>query len=355
MKNNSAYIGFVALVMLVCVLPIALMLAGVTNTNRENRPLASKPKLIKDGELNLKFSSDFDNYLNDNFVLKEHYVTALNSASVALFGEAVSDKAICGRNNMLFYKDTLDDYQRLNQLSDKELEGIALYMRELETQLSEKGCRMVFLIAPNKATVYPEYMPSRYKQAPAKSNLDRLYEYLDKYGVTSVDAKAVLTEHKSDTLLYYYHDSHWNNMGAELIYNEIADLTELPAFDNAGAAGNTIRDFTGDLHNFVWPAKSYFEERMLYEFTSEYSADRPIDFERNSCAATSSDVNDLKLVVYHDSFGRSLQPFFSHSAGRVVMSSEFPYNMSYIDEVEPDIVIIEIVERNIDYLLKLAD
>ncbi len=355
MKKNFAYICFMASVMLVCVLPIALMLAGVTNTNRENRPLAPKPRLIKDGRLNLGFSNDFDNYLNDNFVLKEHYVTALNSASIALFGEAVSDKAICGRNNMLFYKDTLDDYQRLNQLSDKELEGIALYMRDLEAQLFEKACRMVLIIAPNKATVYPEYMPSRYKRAPVKSNLDRLYEYLDKYGVTAVDAKAVLTAHKSDALLYYYHDSHWNNLGAGLIYNEIADLTELPVFDSAGNGKNTVRDFTGDLHNFIWPAKSYFENRMIYEFGSEYSADRPIDFERNSVAATSSGVNDLKLVVYHDSFGRSLQPFFSHSAGRVVMSSEFPYNMSYIDEVEPDIVIIEIVERNIDYLLKLSD
>lgn len=355
MKNNFAYIGFVVLVMLLCAIPTALMIAGKTNLNRENRPLAPKPELVKDGRLNVGFPKDFDDYLNDNFVFKEHYVTALNFLSTTLLGEAVSDKAIFGKNDMLFYTDTLDDYQRTNQLSDSDLEKIASYMRDLEAQLAEKGCSMVFMIAPNKATIYPEYMPERYTQTSEKSNLERLYAYLAEYGVTAVDAKTLLSANKSQGLLYYHHDSHWNNRGAELIYNEIATLTELPSVDSARVRTYVAGDFTGDLHNFIWPAKEYFEERIIYEFDSQYSADRPIDFERNSVASTSSDVNDLSVVVYHDSFGRSLQPFFSHSAGRVLMSSEFPYNMSYIDQVEADVVIIEIVERNIDYLMKLVD
>lgn len=355
MKKNIAYAAFISAAMLICLLPIVLMLVGVKNENRENRPLSPEPEFFTEGGLNLDYPSEFDSFLNDHFALKEHYVTALNSVSIAVFGEAFSKEAIYGKNDMLFFDETLDDYQGIDLLSDEELRLVAEQLYKLETELIKKGSRMVFLIAPNKNTIYPEYMPGRFKKASERSNMERLYEYLGEYGVTTVDAKATLYDNKGDELLYYHHDSHWNNYGAALIYNEIAAISGLPTFDTSDAEAAIARDFTGDLHNFIWPSVPYFEERIAYEFMATYESDRPIDFERNNYAATSCDVNDLKLLVYHDSFGRSLQPFFSHNVGRVVFSSAFPYDMSYVDELKPDIVVIEMVERNIDHLLDLVD
>ena len=60
------------------------------------------------------------------------------------------------------------------------------------------------------------------------------------------------------------------------------------------------------------------------------------------------------MLVYHDSFGRSLQPILSQSVGRLCMNSYFPYNLDYIEKTEPDLVLIELVERNLDLLYEHA-
>ena len=113
-------------------------------------------------------------------------------------------------------------------------------------------------------------------------------------------------------------------------------------------------DRTGDLHNFVYPSTEYPEERIIYPEFHSYKSKRPINFDRDKDIETTSETNGLTMLVYHDSFGRSLQPIFSQSVGRLAMNSYFPYKLDYIEKYDPDIVLIELVERNLDLLYEHA-
>ena len=76
--------------------------------------------------------------------------------------------------------------------------------------------------------------------------------------------------------------------------------------------------------------------------------------DRDKKTETTSDVNGFSMVVCHDSFGKSLQPILSQSVGKLNMNSNFPYNLDYINSNEPDFVLIELVERNLDLLYEHA-
>lgn len=344
---------FAVIILAACLVPSVLMLCGFKNPNKENRKLASLPKLVTEKGFNTQFASQFDKYVDDNFALRDHLVAAFNNTDIALLRDYNGTNAIIGKKNNVFYGETLDDYLGVDQLTDEQIASIAAFLADFSKELSDKGVKFAFLTAPNKATIYPEYMPGYLKPTNAPRNIDRLKDALVKAEVDYIDAKSLLIAAKTERTVYYDHDSHWNNFGAMLVYNEIAEHFGLEKFDHL--TYTTVVDRTGDLHNFVYPSSEYKEERIVYPEFHAYSSKRPINFDRDKTVETTSDVNGLTLVFYHDSFGRSLQPIISQSVGALFMNSYFPYKTEFIEKNDPDLVLIELVERNLDKLYEYAE
>ena len=343
---------FIFLFLFLCFVPSILMTAGFKNPNRENRPLAKLPVLFKDGSLNTDFFDQLDDYVEDRFALKDVLVNAFNTLDAAILGDVSGDNAVIGKDNFIFYGETVDDHLGINGLTEAEICSIVNYLSAIQAELSENGTVFAFMIAPNKATIYPELMPDHLIPTENERNIDLLTSALLKAGVNVVDAKSTLIEGKRTRSVYYEHDSHWNNYGAMLVFNETSRLFGLEAFDAEDYT--TVFDRVGDLHYFVYPTTEYLEERIVYPERAKWSSRRPIDFDRDKEVETASDVNGLTMVVYHDSFGRSLQPILSQSVGKLFMNSYFPYDMSFVERNSPDLVLIELVERNLDKLAAYA-
>ena len=339
---------FIILMIAALMTPSVLMLCGFKNANRENRPLAQMPKLVNEGKINPVFASQFDKYTEDHFALREYLVSAFNIADIALLRDFNGTNAVIGKNHHIFYGETLDDYLGIDQLTKEQISSIADYLSDLSAEFAKDGAAFAFMTAPNKATIYPEYMPGYLKPTDAARNIDMLTEALVERNVRVIDAKSILLKAKAERTVYYEHDSHWNNFGAMLVYNDIAEQFGLEQHD---AYTYTVEiDRTGDLHNFVYPSTDYKEERIIYPEFAEYTSKRPVNFDRDKTVETHSDINDRVMVIYHDSFGRSLQPILSQSVGSLYMNSYFPYKTDFIKDKDPDIVVIELVERNLDLL-----
>ena len=122
------YLAFIAAFLAVCLLPTAALLCGYEAENRENRPLARLTSLWGRDGLNLSFPVEFDAYFEDHFGFREEMVTAFHGLTMALFGDTLNEKVIVGKNDMLFYSETLDDYLGRNLLSEEEIARIAAYL-----------------------------------------------------------------------------------------------------------------------------------------------------------------------------------------------------------------------------------
>lgn len=66
---------------------------------------------------------------------------------------------------------------------------------------------------------------------------------------------------------------------------------------------------------------------------------------------TTNEQKEHSLLMFRDSFGNALYPFLADSFGHSRFSRKMPYPLTMMQEVNADVVIVEIVERNIPYLL----
>ncbi|MFL1676659.1 alginate O-acetyltransferase AlgX-related protein [Paenibacillus dendritiformis] len=118
----------------------------------------------------------------------------------------------------------MNDYRGTNHFSDIELEKIKNNLNERKRWLEENDIKFYITVAPNKHTIYSEYLPSNIDEYNEKSRLDQLIAYLSKNSeVEIIDLRPVLMENKEQYTLYKKNDTHWNSLGAFLAYSEIAN------------------------------------------------------------------------------------------------------------------------------------
>ncbi len=62
---------------------------------------------------------------------------------------------------------------------------------------------------------------------------------------------------------------------------------------------------------------------------------------------TCENGNGKSVLVYRDSFGRAMIPYMGETFSQCMFNRSTPYDLSLVEEIECDYVLIEIVERNI--------
>lgn len=346
---------FAALFMAVCALPSVGLLLGYEGENYENRPLARLPKLIEREGLNLEYPQGFDNYYQDHFGFREEMVTAFHTATVSVLDDTLNDDVIIGENDMLYFAETLDDYMGINRLSDYDIQRAARIIKIQQDYVMAGGARFAFAIAPNKNTIYPEYMPKGLKPTGAFTNRERLTAALMDLQVEQISFDFELMARKGEGMLYHYHDTHWNQRGAMIGYNAImAKVFEDTQYQTYGGITPKVKSgWAGDLHYFLYPASQGNMDYPDYGIDFKYDTD-PQAPGRTVTIGTTSSANNKSLLLYRDSFGDGLLPYLSANLGRVLYDAEFPYNYASMAAESPDAVVIELVERNIPNLILKA-
>ncbi|MDT8719368.1 hypothetical protein IAI10_22195 [Clostridium sp. 19966] len=122
-----------------------------------------------------------------------------------------------------------------------------------------------------------------------------------------------------------------------------------------------VKQKGGDLSTFIDNKNSFIKEediRLTPNFTLKSTLMRPqpmtwlgSDNKKNTTAI--KDSNLPKEIIIRDSFTTSMMPYLSESFSKLTYEQEWQYslNKQFIDEDRPDVVIFEVVERNINKLL----
>ena len=97
-----------------------------------------------------------------------------------------------------------------------------------------------------------------------------------------------------------------------------------------------------------------FELEEEYVYDKEFSFDYVNEVKDNMDAwiQTNNPQKDGSMLMYRDSFGESLLPFVADEIGQGYFSRLVPYNLTQIEELHPQYVVIEKVERNIQDFAK---
>lgn len=288
---------------------------------------------------------------------------ALRFATIrAIAGDRIYKYVLVGKDGWLFYAgdQSIPDYQKTNPLTKKQQVQLQEQLESLNTRLKSQGITLLVVIPPNKSTIYPQYMPDQIPVLGKQSALDRFMIHMKKNSdVPVLDLRPTLAQASQGQDVYYRTDSHWNQLGAYYSYVEIMDA--LSAGD-PDLQPHSLSDFeiefagknTHDLARGMGRPDDKEEDWLLmprFKVQVEQSVVPLPDGIHDIRTATNADQDLPRLLVYGDSFYNSLAPFIEPHFSRVkeipYVTAEDIWSLSWIDTEKPDIVIIEIVERNL--------
>jgi alginate O-acetyltransferase complex protein AlgJ len=297
-------------------------------------------------------------HVRDNFGWRDRVIRWHHLFKHRALGESPVTDVIVGRNGWLFFSNPADglDIRNFSGHWPHEPAAVDGWLSGQEgrrRQYARLGARYLIAVAPDKQSLYPEFVPFRYGP-PAPGVMGELLARVSSYpDLPILDLRPALREGGGE--LYYKGDTHWNGRGAFIAASVIADRLrrDLPSVgvirESEYAVAESVRD-VGDLTNMMGlglPAN-----------------DRAFAFRRRAGGAreiSSTSLNRVfeqpgsglpTAVLLGDSFGDALAPLRADAFSRLhyYRSSIGGPNPALIVEEKPDVVILMSVERYLPHL-----
>ena len=376
MKNirSISFISVILFFALLC-LPLIVKISGlkVPAGNFENRKKEAMPSpafsdfnhLYRNIDV---FFKQFDRYYADNFGLRELMLNLFTQIKVKVFRvNPFPQKAVEGENGWLFLGDSWSDVIKESKgivvYNDEEVQRIVAKVLQMQSYFDQRGIKFYLAVAPGKLTIYSQYLPI--EKSGKMIKIDQVRGALMKHGIGIIDMKDDFHSYREYDL-YYKTDTHWNGIGTFSGYQTIMKrlvrdgCNELKILNFSDYRIDTSTTFRGGLSNMIRRAdkekmvilkplfKSNATARQTKLVMPEYIQLKPGLYESRH----TSNVNNLKILVFHDSFFQYTAEFFKEGFGETVLVwSGLDYNI--VNKEQPDIVIYELAERSLDILLDI--
>ncbi len=338
-----------------------LVRGRLDQTNYENRQPAEFPALSPENWEQLP--AQLEAWYNDHVPFKNQLVKAKTKLDLKLLGQSAVASVTVGNDHWMFYTTALDgenalaDYRRENLYTEDQLEALEASLRAAKEEIEGRGMRFFVFAAPNKETIYGEYMPDSIRQPEAPSRLEDAVPKLRELGLPVYDVTEALRkekewlsarEHGQDAL-YYKYDTHWNQLGAfagsqemaRILLGEGASLSEVSYAREANCSGDMARMLSlsaecGD--DWVYRIDGY-----LPEVTVECVDGTPAG---EFSVFTSDSPNDRTLLLVGDSFSQGIKPYLAKYYRKSVFVTIDMYDKSILDQYPADDFVYLTVERN---------
>jgi alginate O-acetyltransferase complex protein AlgJ len=329
----------------------------------ENRTPAAWPALTWDWRSFREMPEGLTRYFEDHFAFRQRLVRWQAAARLRAFGVSSSDAVINGRDGWLFYADdgALDDYAEAPPFTDAELEVWRRTLQDTSDWLRAQGIPYLFVISPDKHVVYPEFMP-RAIRPTAISRIDQLVEHLRRHSTVRVlDLRPALLAGKEHERIYHRTDTHWNDRGAFIGYQQIVqalapDVPGLRPPARDVFEPRAVRSRGLDLAGMLGLTRVLTEEDLqlvprrqpLARIIEPRTPNRRLMHAR---VVTEGPPAGPRAVVFMDSFGAGLIPFLSEDFSRVVYLWQTNMDPTVVRHERADVVIQEWVGRRLSTLL----
>ena len=206
--------------------PLAVSLApseGVLVTEkRKMNEFPDMPEKFRTRSVRQYFKS-IESWFSDRMPMRENFVALAGNINALGGGDFDFSKCIHGKDGWLFlgndYSHTVDSLEGKWRATQEQIENQVRFYTELDKVVRESGAELHVLVGPNKSSVYPEYLPPVIFPAEERA-ADRLRNRLQETGISVFDPTDFLKASKSEGILYWRTDTHWNELGVKLVLEE---------------------------------------------------------------------------------------------------------------------------------------
>ena len=331
-------IGFLSIIFFFC---ISFLMGGGAEDmfTIEKRELSQLPSL--ENYTLEEMPRAYTEYISDHFPLRRTIMKAAAVTSYKLFGNIRSDAVVIGENRFLFLN-TMDntspkaDYQGTNLFSEEQMQKLVNDAVALKKAAEDRGQQVVLMIVPNKEEVYSKYLPDSYNRINEITRRQQFVSKMTDTGITVVDMtdELKLASSKEDDL-YFLADTHWTGKGAYIGASVLLDALGINHIPYSENSFEKAEYYESDIANLC----------HLYD---EYTDTRDYSAEKNIC----SEKSDKSIMFMGDSFRWRIEEYLDESFEKVTVRAN-PASQEQIKETDADILVIQVVERNLMGMLTL--
>ena len=265
------------------------------------------------------------------------------------FPLSVYQDVIVGRYGWLFLygENEFECYTGSNILSEEDSAHYVNLVNQLNNICQARGKQLYVYIAPNKSSVYPQYMPT----VTIENDWRRIQQlYVRMQNEASAPFIYPLLEElqaSGSNQVYYKYDSHWNHLGGLYGVNALYAAMGMEQTEPTQWITGLQDADKYELYTYMG-----IPDDMVNHDDVEYTLDyRPeigvegLDVDKMICHTTSNGANEKKLCLIGDSFRVNMMPYISKDFTNCTF-----VHRDYMGEVKDDIknadiIVIEAVER----------
>lgn len=341
---------FILLFFCACAVPGLGMIVFGESQPAANEVLSPKPVLKNpDGSWNLEVMSDAADYFGDHFAFRQELITADSILKAKLFHTSSQEQVALGKDDWLFYAETLEDYTGADCLTDRQAYSIGRSLALAQAYVESKGAAFLFTVAPNKISLYPQFAQGDLSPGEI-TGAGQVKDALALEGVPYGDLFEAFEN--QEEILYHKLDSHWTYRGAALAHDTLLANLGLSG-DDFSKEGSYQATHKGDLYEMLYPASSRLDDQWHFTEEPQFTYDTPIRDVDDLRIQTSSQGTYGNLLMFRDSFGNTLHTLMAEDFGHALFSRGQPYDLGLMDQVGANYVIVEIVERNLHLLSQI--
>ena len=297
-------------------------------SERENRNLQQVPAFTLKALFSGDFTSDFEAYTTDQFVLRDDWTT-LKARCELLQGKKENDGVYYGADGMLI--------PRYTAPIDSTIDTDAAYINEL---VKNVNVPVYFALIPGKSEIQSSYLPSHAPDDSQKAVIDYAYAQSSAH---NLDIDSVLAAHAGE-YIFYRTDHHWTSLGAYYGSQEIRGSLGLSYRDLDSYTCQTVsNDFFGTAYStsgFSWVKPDSIEifvpddgsvsvtsyrtgqavQVGLYNLSCLSEKDKYSMFLGGNTprlVIKTAHADAPKLLIIRDSFADSLTPFLLDSFSEI--------------------------------------
>jgi hypothetical protein len=310
-------------------------------------------------------------WLDKNYPFRGVLIRWYNYSSAKLFGSLSGNSPVAvGKDGWLYLArdrsiDVLEEHRAVKPLSEAQLGRLASVFEERRSWLAERGIKYLIVVAPNKDSIYPEFLPDAYRRVGPVSRMDQIMQYIgSRTKLNVLDLRPTLLAAKKNTQVFYATDSHWNSSGAFPCYQAIMErlARDFPGLTPMDASAFYPEEYTylgGDLSYMVGIEELVTEtkrfmlpKKPLAARGQSLGAFKP-GYVQPAQASVRDDKSLPRAVFFHDSYFWEILGFLGEHFSRAVYvwvkpglagQSNF-FDKELVEAEKPDVVVEELAER----------
>jgi hypothetical protein len=204
----------------------------------EEKPLygyvepAPRPELTLESYFSEDFQKDYEKYVNLNYGFRTSLVRTRNQLDYSLFNLSNTTDVVVGKNRCLYEGSYISAYFGDDYMGRKVMKRHLDHLRKIKDTLDKLNVKLLFVMTPDKASFYPEYIPDAYVKGhaapPYRTNAEEWMRGLKQRGIPAIDFNRWFLSMKRTSRypLYAMGGIHWSKYGAYLASDSLLNYMQ---------------------------------------------------------------------------------------------------------------------------------